>query len=209
MAAPSDTCPLVPADCRSDICRMPSPPRDDDSEPSIQPLDRAVMLVLVLVAAGTIVDLMLDQPARWFSAHVLLEVTLVAVSITLASTLWLRWREVSAQLRGARQSLAAQDAERQAWQASAEEALRGMREAVEAQMDRWQLTPTEREIAFLLLQGVGHRQIAERTGRSERTVRQHAVRIYDKSGLDGRAALAGFFLRGLSGERSEVGSREG
>jgi DNA-binding NarL/FixJ family response regulator len=32
------------------------------------------------------------------------------------------------------------------------------------------------------------------TGRSERTVRQHAVAVYEKSGLHGRSELAAFFL---------------
>lgn len=178
---------------------MPQVPVVDESEDGVRPLDRVVMVVLVVVGVGGIVDLTLDQPSSWWSAHVLLELALVATSITLASTLWLRWRDVTTELRSTRRSLQERESERQEWQATAEDALRSMRTAVEAQMDRWSLTPTEREIAYLLLQGVGHRQIAERTGRSERTVRQHAVSIYDKSGLDGRAALAGFFLQGLGG----------
>ena len=178
---------------------MPTSSADRERDSEIRPLDGVVMVVLVVVGLGGIVDLILDEPSSWWSAHVVLELALVATSITLASTLWLRWRDVSTELRGARRSLQERETERQEWQATAEEALRNMRTAVETQMDRWSLTPTEREIAYLLLQGVGHRQIAERTGRSERTVRQHAVSVYDKSGLDGRAALAGFFLQGLSG----------
>ena len=50
----------------------------------------------------------------------------------------------------------------------------------------------------MLLKGYGHKEIAALTSRSERTVRQHAVSVYDKSGLDGRSALAGFFLHGLT-----------
>jgi DNA-binding NarL/FixJ family response regulator len=49
-------------------------------------------------------------------------------------------------------------------------------------------------VALLLLKGHGHKQIAAMTGRSERTVRQHAVAVYEKSGLHGRAELAAFFL---------------
>jgi len=48
-----------------------------------------------------------------------------------------------------------------------------------------------------LLKGQGHKQIAAATGRSERTVRQHAVAVYQKSGLGGRAELAAFFLDSL------------
>jgi DNA-binding NarL/FixJ family response regulator len=52
-------------------------------------------------------------------------------------------------------------------------------------------------VALLLLKGYGHKQVAARTDRSERTVRQHAVSVYSKSGQGGRAELAAFFLEGL------------
>ena len=48
-----------------------------------------------------------------------------------------------------------------------------------------------------LLKGHSHKQIAFETGRSERTVRQHAVAVNQKSGLAGRAELAAFFLDDL------------
>jgi len=48
-----------------------------------------------------------------------------------------------------------------------------------------------------MLKGLSHKRIARDSDTSERTVRQHAVAIYRKSGLSGRAALAGFFLESL------------
>jgi DNA-binding NarL/FixJ family response regulator len=48
-----------------------------------------------------------------------------------------------------------------------------------------------------LLQGRSHKEIAATSGRSERTVRQHAAAAYEKAGLGGRAELAAFFLEGL------------
>lgn len=48
------------------------------------------------------------------------------------------------------------------------------------------------------MKGRSHKQIAYATGRSERTVRQHAVAVYQKSGLNGRAELAALFLEDLS-----------
>ena len=61
----------------------------------------------------------------------------------------------------------------------------------------WGLTPTERDVAMLILKSERHKRIAGLTSRSERTVRQHAVTIYDKSGLRDRAELAAFFLQDL------------
>jgi DNA-binding NarL/FixJ family response regulator len=60
------------------------------------------------------------------------------------------------------------------------------------------------------LKGHGHKQIAALTGRGERTVRQHAVTVYQKSGLRGRAELAAFFLEGVlipARQQEEEGGR--
>ncbi len=90
-----------------------------------------------------------------------------------------------------------QRGERDAWRERAETLLRGLGEAIDAQLREWQLTPPERDTALLLLKGYGHKEIASLAGRSERTVRQHAVAVYRKSGLGGRAELAAFFLEDL------------
>ena len=58
----------------------------------------------------------------------------------------------------------------------------------------------------MLLKGYGHKEIAALTGRSERTVRQHAGVVYEKAGISGRAELAAFFLHDvmLPDKRREV-----
>ena len=108
------------------------------------------------------------------------------------------------------QRLEAHRAERDAWRESARSALEGLGRAIDARFDAWHLTPAERDVALLLLQGHGHKQIAAMTQRSERTVRQHAVAVYEKSGLRGRAELAAFFLGDLrlpEARRSEPAPR--
>jgi DNA-binding CsgD family transcriptional regulator len=160
---------------------------------------------LLLVAIGGIVDLVLDRPERWFSLHVVVEVVLLVGSLTFSVGLWRAWWSTSKRLADAERSLVAHKASRDAWQKSAESALAGFGAAVDRQFAAWGLTPVEREVALLLLKGHGHKQIAARTGRSERTVRQHAVSIYQKSGLDGRAELAAFFLEGLMLRPSDTG----
>ena len=87
--------------------------------------------------------------------------------------------------------------ERDRWRASAREALEGLGRAIDAQFDEWRLTPAEREVALLLLKGYGHKRVADLTGRSERTARQHAGTVYEKAGLGGRAELSAFFLQDL------------
>ena len=153
--------------------------------------------ILLLVAIGGAIDLALDQPQRWFSAHVIVEVALMITSLAFSIILWRGWRRAQSRLSRTEASLARSVAERDTWRKSAESALASFSSAVEQQLSAWGLTPAEREVALLLLKGHGHKQIAARTGRSERTVRQHAVSVYEKSGLGGRAELAAFFLEGL------------
>lgn len=168
-------------------------------------LSLSLIIVLSLVVIGGATDLWLDGPEKWFTMHAALELMLLLFSAGCLVFFWRSWRDserdaevVRSALAQSEQSLAERQRERDRWRASAEQALAGLGLAIDAQFDTWQLTHTEREIAVLLLKGLGHKQIAAQTGRSERTVRQHAVSIYGKAGLAGRAELAAFFLQDLT-----------
>jgi DNA-binding CsgD family transcriptional regulator len=161
----------------------------------------ALLAVLGLVVIGGITDLVLDRPTSLLSAHVLVEVGLIALSFGTAVVLWRGWRragreldEARTELDTTRRSLAERQSERDAWKEQAEAALTGFGEQIGRQFALWGLTPAESEVALGLLKGLGHKEIAARSDRSERTVRQHAVAVYQKAGLGGRAELAAFFL---------------
>lgn len=153
-------------------------------------------VLLAIVVSGT-VDLALDAPDSWLSFHVIYEVALIVGGLVTTAALWIRWSRAERTLSTTRRALSERQAERDAWRASAEQSLEGLAAAIDAQLARWGLTGAEREVALLLLKGKSHKAIAYETGRSERTVRQHAVTVYQKSGLAGRAELAAFFLEGL------------
>jgi DNA-binding CsgD family transcriptional regulator len=153
--------------------------------------------MLLVVAVGGVVDLIFADPESWLSAHVLFELTLIATSFGFVVYLWRGWRRTSRSLAETRRTLEERSAERDAWQEAARSVLEGLGAAIAAQFEAWGLTLAEREVALGLLKGHSHKQIANLTERSERTVRQHAVAVYGKSGLTGRAELAAFFLEGL------------
>ena len=157
-----------------------------------------LMVLLAAIALGGAADLALDAPGNWVSFHVLYELALVVGALGLVAWLWRAWSRAETSAGALRRTIAEQAAERDAWRTRAERALQGLASAVDEQFGIWQLTPAEREVALLLLKGYGHKQIAAATGRSERTARQHAVAVYQKSGLQGRAELAAFFLDDLT-----------
>jgi DNA-binding CsgD family transcriptional regulator len=169
----------------------------DPDPPSLQ-LRVPLTLLLLAIVVGGAVDLVLDAPEDWRSFHVLYEILLIVGALGMVAWLWRGWWRAETSAGALRRTLAERQAERDAWRARAERVLEGLGRAMDEQFGAWQLTPTEREVALLLLKGHGHKQIAAATGRSERTVRQHAVAVYQKSGLQGRAELAAFFLEDLS-----------
>jgi len=163
--------------------------------------------VLLLAIIGGAVDLWLDAPDEWLSPHVLYELVLIAGALVTSIILWRGWRTAGRSLAATREVLAVQSAERDAWRASARQALEGLGRAMDQRFDAWQLTPAEREVALALLKGRSHKAIAHESGRSERTVRQHAVAVYQKSGLGGRAELSAFFLEGVRLPEEGAGAR--
>ena len=171
--------------------------------------DRWLRGLLGVVLAATIVgggiDLYLDAPDSWRSPHVIYEIALIAAALLTSSLLWHGWWRARRTLTATQRMLTENAAERDAWRASAQTALAGLASAIDERFGAWALTPTERDVALRLLKGHSHKQIAFETERSERTVRQHAVAVYEKSGLRGRAELAAFFLEDLMLPASRVG----
>jgi DNA-binding CsgD family transcriptional regulator len=181
---------------------MPPNPANDgvseiaeDSDDSPLRLQMALLLAVICIAGVT--DIVLDRPSNWLSPHVLIEGTMVIVAATGAALLWREWQRARASVQRLRSVVDTHRAEREAWRESARAALDGLGRAIDARFDGWSLTPAERDVALLLLKGESHKRIATLTDRSERTVRQHAVTVYQKSGLRGRAELAAFFLTDL------------
>ncbi|MCL4686848.1 helix-turn-helix domain-containing protein [Myxococcota bacterium] len=153
-------------------------------------------LLLGLATAGAI-DLALDWPNGPSPLHVLVEGTVLLLCVVGVAALWGAWARTRRSLVHTRGVIAEREAERDHWRVRTETLLRGLGAAIDDQLRAWHLTPTERETALLLLKGYGHKEIAALCGRSERTVRQHAVAVYRKSSLSGRAELAAFFLEDL------------
>ena len=155
----------------------------------------AVALVSIMV--GGTIDLIMDQPESWLSFHVFFESLMIAGAMVMATMLWLGWWRSVRSIEELRRSLEERGDERDAWRASAEQALEGMSQAIDRQFEVWGLTGAEREIALFLLKGHSHKAIAKHTARSPQTVRQHATAVYKKANLTGRAELSAYFLEDL------------
>ncbi len=86
--------------------------------------------------------------------------------------------------------------------------MSGLGEAIEKQLEEWQLTQAEREVGLLMLKGFSHGEIAKLRGTSEATVRHQARAVYQKSSMPSRSAFCAYFLEDLLPARS-LGNGEG
>lgn len=77
-------------------------------------------------------------------------------------------------------------------------AARGeMAEVIEGFFSDWGLTPSERDVALLILKGLENEQIAALRGTAPGTVRAQSARVYAKAGVEGRAQLFSVFMEEL------------
>lgn len=159
---------------------------------------RLWMAVILLAITGVgVMDMVLDWPHGPSPVHVTVEVVFITFCLATAIYLGSGWFHTRQFLREVQVAADRDRAERDSWRQRAQELLAGLGRAIDAQLREWELTEAERETAFLLLKGFSHKEIAGLGGKSERTVRQHAVSVYRKSGLSGRAELSAFFLEDL------------
>lgn len=150
----------------------------------------ALSAVVLLIA----VDLIVDSIEGVHPIHLVLE---VAAMIAVGAVTVAIFRRIERRIGLLSRHLSTSRVEAARWRGEAEQALRGLGEAIDAQFERWQLSPAEREVGLLLLKGLSLKEVASARATGERTARDQARAIYRKSGLAGRSELSAFFLEDL------------
>ena len=150
-----------------------------------------ITIALFAIIAGLISwDLLGDYNQGSSLRHLLIELVVLASTVTGIVVLWRQLHRVRTDLAHAR-------VEAEQWRAESRELLQGLGAAIEKQFGRWELTKAEAEVGLLLLKGLSHKEIAAVRSTSERTIREQARAVYRKAGLPGRSALSAFFLEDL------------
>ena len=157
------------------------------------------LLVVIILASGH--DIVLDMREGVGTYHIVQEIiiTLLAISgvVWVSRSLYEKMNEI-VQLRT---SLAAQSDDSAALNAKSNRQLaaarRQLAREIEHQFEQWGLTSSEREIGMLLIKGLSLKEIALLRETGEKTVRQQASSIYQKSGLDGRHSFSAWFIEDL------------
>ena len=74
---------------------------------------------------------------------------------------------------------------------------------IETFFDQWQLTPSEREVALLILKGIDNNSIGKIRGTAQGTIRAQCTQIYAKADVDGRTQLLSVFMEELLHAKKE------
>lgn len=166
--------------------------------------NQIVLWTLVVSGVFAIADIVSD--ARDGAGFKHFGVELVLTILTLASIVLLARRKRLLDLKIKDQKILVERAEALRheavadalkWRQEASMVLKGLSDAIDSQLSRWQLTSAEKEVALLLLKGLSLKEVAEIRNVSEKTARAQSFSIYGKSGLSGRAQLSAFFLEDL------------
>ena len=85
----------------------------------------------------------------------------------------------------------------QEWKQKTHTSALEIRQLIDSEFTKWQLSHSEKDVALLLIKGLSMKEIADIRSTHEKTVRQQATNVYKKSGLSGRQELAAFFLEDI------------
>lgn len=159
---------------------------------------------LVLIAFLVAMDVFNDLKIGVASWHVLLEVgiglsALLGVFYLMRGSVILKHR-LEKEIR----EFSDYKKEAELWRADSRKFLDGLSKAIDQQLTKWNLTVSEKEVAFLLLKGLSLKEIAEVRQTTEKTARAQSTAIYAKAGLSGRSELSAFFLEDLFLPTNEI-----
>lgn len=165
---------------------------------ALETSERAVIAgVLALIALLAGIDVAVDLRQGVSFWHVLAEAGVAGAACFGAFHLlrgaWRLRRRLDAQGR----DFSAFRQQAEAWRTGSKKYLDGLSQSISLQLDQWQLSAAEKEVAFLLLKGLSLKEIAAARSTTEKTARVQSSAVYTKSGLAGRSELSAFFLEDL------------
>jgi DNA-binding CsgD family transcriptional regulator len=165
---------------------------------SLSKLERGFLtIVLAVIFVLVAMDLVTDSAAGVQLSHLAVELGVALVALAGFFLLIRGSFQKTHELARSRESLREREIETQKWKQESQKYIQGLSQAIDSQLARWGLTPSEKEVALLLLKGLSVKEIAEARNTADKTVRAQAVSVYEKAGLAGRSELAAFFLEDL------------
>lgn len=161
----------------------------------MQKKEKTVVLILSLLLTSLIVvDIVTNSNENDFIGAVILEFSILGTALSTSLYLLLSFKKTYSSLNN---ELKRANKDMVFWKTKSKDLIEGLAISINEQLNTWELTTTEKEIALLLIKGFTTKEIANLRGGAEKTVRVHASSIYKKSKLAGRNELTSYFLEDL------------
>lgn len=152
----------------------------------------------LFATAMSAMDVLNDIREQVAWSHIMVEVTMLLACVGGALFLGVFFYKVHQLIHlHLTRRLESAEEKREALQKNYDDLLHGLAQQIKQQFMDWKLTTAEAHIGFLLIKGYSFKEIGELRTTSERTVREQARAIYQKSGLANRTELTAYFLEDL------------
>jgi DNA-binding CsgD family transcriptional regulator len=151
----------------------------------------------LLVAFGSGMDLYADISLGVNRLHLIKELVILLAALTGIAWMGIGFKKSRIKILKLNEQLETARALADRQSNEMKDAKRRMSDVIHAQFEKWQLTGSEQQVGRLMLKGLSFREIAGVRAVSEKTIRQQASSIYQKSGLGGRHEFAAWFLEDL------------
>ncbi|MCB0391455.1 MAG: response regulator transcription factor [Bdellovibrionales bacterium] len=153
--------------------------------------------ILISISLMTSIDVITDlnEGVAWW--HVTIEAIVAAIALVGVYFLIKGTFTLKKSLKKERELSTKLLEDSKHWKESSRRFLEGLSQSIDTQLEKWDLTKSEKEVAFLLIKGFSLKEIAEYRSTAEKTTRAQATSVYAKSGLSGRSQLSAFFLEDL------------
>ena len=161
--------------------------------------DKVILLVLIIIMLLNLSDVITDISLGVPNWHIVSESLIVIVSGFGALFLIRDIRSRTLNTIQLKQELAFSDNKLKDISAEMKSARHEYSNVIHTQFEQWVLTPSEQEVAMLLLKGLSFKEISGVRNTKEKTVRQQASVIYSKASVEGRHEFAAWFLEDFIG----------
>lgn len=159
-----------------------------------------IAVLLAAIVALKLVDLIEDMGLDLPVTHLAQEWVLLMLSAFGCVYLIADIRRRTSAMQALNENLTLSDAKLANLSTQLRDARHAYSNTIHEQFLAWNLTRSEQQVALLLLKGLSLQEIAAVRDTREKTVRQQASHVYGKAGLDGRHALAAWFLEDFVSE---------
>ena len=156
--------------------------------------DKFIAIILLIIMSLNFFDVLTDISLGVPVWHIFSESLIVFVSGIGALYLFKDIRARTSDITRLKQELITSDDKLRNISDEMKNARHEYSAVIQSQFKQWSLTPSEQQVAMLLLKGLSFKEISGVRNTKEKTVRQQASVIYSKANVDGRHEFAAWFL---------------